>query len=149
MIGTPYSWGGTSGTKGFDCSGLLVYLFRSEGGMEIPRTTVSMINEGYLSVSRRYLQPGDVVFFDNKGRGQVDHVGLYIGDNQFVHAPRTGTSIRIDSLGNQYWSQRYFGGGVVLMKTHLHEADDCSTEHCLFYVSVFWDRFPLLVCRRL
>lgn len=107
LIGTPYKWGGMSETSGFDCSGLLVYLFRSEAGIEIPRTTTSMMNKDYLPVSRHELQPGDAVFFDNRGRGRVDHVGLYIGDNRFVHAPRTGAKIRIDSLDNRYWNQRY------------------------------------------
>lgn len=108
LIGTPYKWGGMSEAKGFDCSGLLVYLFRSEAGIEIPRTTTSMIDNDYLPVSRHELQPGDAVFFDNNRSGRVDHVGLYIGENRFVHAPRTGTKIRIDSLDNRYWKLRYF-----------------------------------------
>lgn len=108
LIGTPYKWGGMSEAKGFDCSGLLVYLFRSEAGIEIPRTTTSMIDNDYLPVSRHELEPGDAVFFDNKRNGRVDHVGLYIGENRFVHAPRTGTKIRIDSLDNRYWNHRYF-----------------------------------------
>lgn len=107
LIGTPYKWGGVSESKGFDCSGLLVYLFRREAQMELPRTTTSMFAEDYLRVSRQELQPGDAVFFANNGRGRVDHVGLYIGDNRFIHAPRTGATIRIDSLDNRYWNTRY------------------------------------------
>ena len=108
LIGIPYKWGGMS-INGFDCSGLLVYLFRNEAGMELPRTTTKMVRENYLRVSRHELQPGDAVFFNQNGRGPVSHVGLYIGDNKFIHAPRTGKTIRIDSLASSYWSNRYHG----------------------------------------
>lgn len=109
LIGTPYRWGGVSEVTGFDCSGLLVYLFRSEAGLELPRTTTLMIDAGFPSLSRDELRPGDAVFFDHIGRGRVSHVGLYIGDNQFIHAPRTGKAIRIDSLSNSYWNSRFTG----------------------------------------
>lgn len=109
LIGTPYKWGGMSLSKGFDCSGLLVYLFRSEVGLELPRTTASMVREDYLRVSRHELQPGDAVFFATNERGRVSHVGLYVGNHQFIHAPRTGKHIRVDSLKNNYWSDRYYG----------------------------------------
>ncbi|HEF4761898.1 TPA: C40 family peptidase [Pseudomonas putida] len=107
LIGKPYKWGGMSEADGFDCSGLLVYLFRNEAGVELPRTTTSMIREDFQRVSRDELQPGDAVFFNHDGRGPVSHVGLYIGHNRFIHAPRTGQSIRVDSLDNRYWSSRY------------------------------------------
>lgn len=107
LIGIPYKWGGMTEENGFDCSGLLVYLFRSEAGVELPRTTRAMIREGFPRVHREELQPGDAVFFSRSIRGQVNHVGLYIGNNRFIHAPRTGRTIRIDSLDNQYWSDRY------------------------------------------
>lgn len=108
LIGTPYKWGGTSEETGFDCSGLLVYLFRSEAGVELPRTTKVMINEGFPRIDRADLQPGDAVFFKHGDQGQVNHVGLYIGNNQFIHSPRTGKTIRTDSLDNRYWNERYF-----------------------------------------
>ncbi|MGE8189647.1 C40 family peptidase [Pseudomonas sp. NPDC086278] len=108
LIGTPYKRGGTSQAKGFDCSGLLVYLFRKEAGMVLPRTTSSMIKERYQRVSRNELQPGDAVFFSYSNQKQVDHVGLYIGNNRFIHAPRTGKNVRIDSMNNQFWNDRFF-----------------------------------------
>jgi len=108
LLGIPYKWGGMSLHNGFDCSGLLVYLFSSEVGLELPRTTTRMANGGYPHVLRHELQPGDAVFFSHE-RKQVSHVGLYVGNDQFIHAPRTGKSIRVDSLKNDYWSGRYYG----------------------------------------
>ncbi|WP_336332595.1 C40 family peptidase [Pseudomonas putida] len=108
LLGIPYKWGGMSLRNGFDCSGLLVYLFSSEVGLELPRTTKRMVNEDYPHVSRHELQPGDAIFFAHE-RKQVSHVGLYVGNDQFIHAPRTGKFIRVDSLKNNYWSGRYYG----------------------------------------
>ncbi|WP_241190634.1 C40 family peptidase [Pseudomonas chlororaphis] len=108
LIGTPYRWGGTSVSKGFDCSGLLVYLFRSEAGINIPRTTTSMLNSKAKTIPRHNLKIGDAVFFKHNGHSRLNHVGIYIGDNQFIHAPRTGKSIRVDSLSNSYWDKSYF-----------------------------------------
>lgn len=108
LIGAPYRWGGASVSKGFDCSGLLVYLFRSEAGINIPRTTTSMLNSTARTISRHKLKTGDAVFFKHNGGSRMNHVGIYIGDNQFIHAPRAGKSIRIDSLANSYWNKSYF-----------------------------------------
>lgn len=108
LIGVPYLWGGNSVSKGFDCSGLLVYLFRSEGGINIPRTTSSMLSSKAKTVYRDDLKSGDAVFFKHNSGSRMNHVGVYIGDNQFIHAPRTGKSIRIDSLNNSYWNKSYF-----------------------------------------
>ncbi|WP_073521801.1 C40 family peptidase [Pseudomonas fluorescens] len=108
LIGTPYRWGGASVSKGFDCSGLLVYLFRSEAGIHIPRTTSSMLSSTSKVVDRKNLKSGDVVFFKHNGRQRMKHVGIYIGDNKFIHSPRTGKHVRIDSLSNTYWNKSYF-----------------------------------------
>lgn len=108
LIGTPYRWGGASVSKGFDCSGLLVYLFRSEAGVNIPRTTASMLNSNAKTIHRQNLKHGDAVFFKHNGSGRMNHVGIYIGDGRFIHSPRTGKSIRIDSLSNSYWDKSYF-----------------------------------------
>lgn len=107
LIGTPYRWGGTSVSSGFDCSGLLVYLFRSEAGINLPRTTKSMLNSKGKNIARHSLQTGDAVFFRHNGRARLKHVGIYIGNNRFIHSPRTGKSIRIDSLSNTYWNKSY------------------------------------------
>lgn len=108
LIGTPYRWGGTSVSKGFDCSGLLVYLFRSEAGIHIPRTTSSMLSSPSKTVARERLKSGDVIFFKHNGRQRMKHAGVYIGGNRFIHAPRTGKHVRIDSLSNTYWNKSYY-----------------------------------------
>jgi len=107
LIGIPYRRGGTSINNGFDCSGLLVYLFRTEAGMKLPRTTGEMIQNGGERIGRGELKPGDAVFFNRNGRGDVSHVGLYIGNNQFIHAPSSGGRIRQDSLDDHYWERSY------------------------------------------
>ncbi|PJI50552.1 MAG: hypothetical protein CTR55_04240 [Pseudomonas sp.] len=107
LIGVPYRHGGTSVANGFDCSGLLVYLFRTEAGMKLPRTTGQMIDSDSQRVRRGELKPGDAVFFNRNGRGNVSHVGLYIGNNQFIHAPSSGERIRMDSLDNSYWERSF------------------------------------------
>ncbi len=108
LIGVPYQWGGTSESKGFDCSGLLFYLFRSEAGINIPRTTSSMLSSKAKTVYRDELKSGDAVFFKHNGGSRMNHVGIYIGGDRFIHAPRTGKTIRIDSLSNGYWNKSYF-----------------------------------------
>ncbi|MFV3332385.1 C40 family peptidase [Pseudomonas sp. NY15437] len=107
LIGTPYRWGGTTEEAGFDCSGLLVYLYGSIAKRQLPRTTASMIAQRRNTVSRNELRPGDAVFFNRNGSGRASHVGLYIGDGQFIHAPSSGKTIRIDSLANTYWQRSY------------------------------------------
>ncbi|WP_253400330.1 MULTISPECIES: C40 family peptidase [Pseudomonas] len=109
LLGTPYKWGGTSAEQGFDCSSFLVYLFKTEANIHIPRTTAAMHRSTAATVKRSELKPGDAVFFKGNGRGQVSHVGLYIGEGKFIHSPRTGKNVRIDSLGNNYWNKNYTG----------------------------------------
>ncbi|MBG6291524.1 MULTISPECIES: C40 family peptidase [Pseudomonas] len=107
LIGLPYRYGGTTLASGFDCSGLLVYLFRTEAGMQLPRTTGEMIEEAGRHVARDELKPGDAVFFNHNGRGNVSHVGLYIGNNLFIHAPSSGERVRMDSLNSDYWERSF------------------------------------------
>lgn len=109
LLGTPYKWGGTSVAQGFDCSGFLVYLFKTEANIVIPRTTLAMHRSTAAAIRRDELEPGDAVFFKGNGRGQINHVGLYIGEGKFIHSPRTGKNIRIDSLSNRYWKRNYTG----------------------------------------
>ncbi|KPA93273.1 cell wall-associated hydrolase, invasion-associated protein [Pseudomonas asplenii] len=106
LIGTPYRWGGMS-VKGFDCSGLLVYLFQNEADIKLPRTTVGMRRSSARTIQRGSLKPGDAVFFNRNGQGNVSHVGLYVGEGKFIHSPRSGKSVRIDSLNNAYWKKSY------------------------------------------
>lgn len=107
LLGIPYLWGGMSKEKGFDCSGMLVYLFKQEANIHLPRTTADMLKAKKLPVARQALKPGDAVFFRTQGSVRSNHVGLYIGDNRFIHAPRKGKTIRIDSLENAYWKKNY------------------------------------------
>ncbi|WP_274572317.1 C40 family peptidase [Neisseria leonii] len=105
LVGVTYRLGGTSPAKGFDCSGLMQYIFGRTMQVSLPRTSAEQAKVG-VAVARGDLQPGDMVFFNTAGR-RISHVGLYIGNNRFVHAPRTGKSVEIVSLGNPYWSKRY------------------------------------------
>ncbi|MGE7957170.1 C40 family peptidase [Pseudomonas sp. NPDC089530] len=108
LIGTRYRFGGTS-EAGFDCSGFIGYLFREEAGMNLPRSTREMINVDAPLVARNKLQPGDLLFFATNGRrGRVSHAGIYLGDDQFIHSSsRRSGGVRVDSLGDSYWSKSF------------------------------------------
>lgn len=105
LLGVAYRYGGTSASTGFDCSGFMQHIFRRSMQISLPRTSAEQARMG-VAVSRGDLQPGDMVFFNTAGR-RISHVGLYIGNNRFIHAPRTGKRIEITSLGNKYWSSKY------------------------------------------
>ena len=104
LLGTPYRWGGTNPEGGFDCSGLVGYVFRTIG-IDLPRVSRAMAQEGTAITDRNALAEGDLVFFGKRGR--VDHVGIYIGDGKFLHAPRTGRDVTVSDLSSGYWSQKY------------------------------------------
>ncbi|MEO6103545.1 MAG: C40 family peptidase [Pseudoxanthomonas sp.] len=104
LLGTPYRWGGTSPERGFDCSGLVGYVFRTIG-IDLPRVSRAMADEGTPITDRNALTEGDLVFFGR--RGHVDHVGIYIGDGKFLHAPRTGRDVTVSTLTDGYWSGKY------------------------------------------
>ena len=104
LLGTPYRWGGSSPESGFDCSGLVGYVFRTIG-IDLPRVSRAMADEGTKVASRDALAEGDLVFFGK--RGHIDHVGIYVGDGKFLHAPRTGRDVTVSSLTSGYWAQKY------------------------------------------
>ncbi|MFQ1061826.1 C40 family peptidase [Bordetella trematum] len=107
-LGTPYTWGGNDPIDGFDCSGLTLFVFRETAGIDLPRTSRAQRQSGE-SIARKDLRPGDLVFFATARRGVTSHVGIYIGQGQFVHAPSRGSKVRVDRLDNSYWSKRYMG----------------------------------------
>jgi cell wall-associated NlpC family hydrolase len=109
LLGTPYRWGGTSPEKGFDCSGLVGYVYKNTLGIELPRISRDMANVGELISSRDDLQQGDLVFFSRRG-GRIDHVGLYLGEGRFLHAPRTGKDVEVTTLTGGYWSKHFVKG---------------------------------------
>ncbi|MCH5322830.1 MAG: C40 family peptidase [Helicobacter sp.] len=104
-IGVSYKWGGTS-AKGFDCSGLTYTVYRLSG-INIPRSSRDQFQTG-KPVPKNKLKVGDLIFF-SVGRKRIDHVGIYIGDNQFIHAPGRNKKVRIDVLDTEYWVKSYRG----------------------------------------
>jgi cell wall-associated NlpC family hydrolase len=107
MIGVRYRWGGDSPDSGLDCSGFVRYVFQDTLGMTLPRRAEEMSRVGE-KVRVSELKPGDLVFF-NTMRRSFSHVGIYIGDNKFVHSPSTGSTIRVDDMENGYWEKRFTG----------------------------------------
>lgn len=107
LLGTPYRWGGSNPDSGFDCSGLVGYVFRSALGIELPRVSREMAHDANAELinDRTALAAGDLVFFGRKGR--VDHVGIYVGDGRFLHAPSTGKDVRVDTLLSGYWGNKF------------------------------------------
>ncbi|CKJ76024.1 Outer membrane protein precursor GNA2001 [Neisseria meningitidis] len=106
LLGIAYRYGGTSISTGFDCSGFMQHIFKRAMGINLPRTSAEQARMG-TPVARSELQPGDMVFFRTLGGSRISHVGLYIGNNRFIHAPRTGKNIEITSLSHKYWSGKY------------------------------------------
>jgi cell wall-associated NlpC family hydrolase len=102
MLGVPYRYGGDSPSSGFDCSGLVRYVF-GHFGLSLPHSSYADFGVG-RHVGRAALRPGDLVFFDGLG-----HVGLYVGSGSFIHAPHSGTTVRISSLTDPWYSSRYVG----------------------------------------
>ncbi|MGC5699475.1 C40 family peptidase [Pseudomonas sp. NFXW11] len=114
-LGTPYRWGGSSPSKGFDCSGLVKYAFNDVAAVDLPRTSNAMAAGHGQKVERKDLKPGDLLFFNIKSR-KVNHVAIYLGNDRFIHAPRRGKSVTIDTLKKPYWDNHYVVAKRVLPK---------------------------------
>jgi len=112
FIGIPYLWGGSDVDSGFDCSGLTKAVYQLNG-IKLPRTSQGQYASGH-PVDRLKLSPGDLLFFAVQKPGDISHVGIYIGNDQFVHAPSQGKQIRLDSLGQPYYQSRFKGARSIL-----------------------------------
>jgi cell wall-associated NlpC family hydrolase len=108
LMGTRYRYGGLSPDRGFDCSGF-VYYSHHQIGIALPRTSAAQFKQTQ-PVARQNLSPGDLVFFRTP-RGRINHVGIYLGQNRFIHAPGKGKVISITTLDNPYWEPRFARGG--------------------------------------
>jgi len=112
LVGIRYRYGGNSPEQGLDCSGLVRYVFREAGGPDLPRTSQEMSRRGE-PVDKQDLQPGDLVFFNTLNRA-FSHVGIYLGNNQFIHAPSAGRNVRVENMDMNYWKTRFNGARRVL-----------------------------------
>jgi len=111
LVGTPYRYGGNTPAGGFDCSGLVGYVFLDAAGVRLPRSTSALMDLKSRRIARGDLQPGDLVLFTPSGGG---HVGIYVGEGRFVHAPSSGGTVRMDKLDTPYWARAYAGAKRVL-----------------------------------
>lgn len=112
LLGVRYKWGGNTPETGLDCSGLVRFVYAEILDRVLPRRSVEISREG-TPVERHELKPGDLVFF-NTLRRAFSHVGIYIGDNRFVHAPSRGKVVRVESLDSSYWKRRFNGARRLL-----------------------------------
>lgn len=112
LVGTPYRYGGNTPESGFDCSGLVTYVYHDVLALNLPRTSRELAAVQGPRISPDQLATGDLVFFGN--RGNVFHVGIYVGEGRFVHAPTTGGTVRLDNLEGPYWREHYTGAKRVL-----------------------------------
>lgn len=119
LVGTPYRWGGNTPDSGFDCSGLIGYVYQGAAGITLPRSTRDMINLRAPNIDRSQLQTGDLVFFATSGGSNVSHAGIYVGEGRFVHAPATGGTVKLDSLDKPYWQRAWLNAKRVIQPSSL------------------------------
>ena len=110
QIGKPYRYGGTSPKTGFDCSGLINFSYK-KAGLTVPRTTTQLYKTS-SPVKKKHLKRGDLVFF-RINRRTISHVGLYLGNGKFVHAPSSGKRVNIANMNDKYWRHRFSRGGRI------------------------------------
>lgn len=112
LVGVRYRLGGNDEDNGLDCSGFVRLVFKDSVGASLPRTAREMSEVGQ-QVDTSQLKPGDLVFF-NTMRRAFSHVGIYLGDNHFLHAPRAGAEVRVENMDSSYWLKRYNGARRVI-----------------------------------
>lgn len=108
LIGVPYVWGGSQTNKGLDCSGLVRAVYQQASGLVLPHNASEQAAVA-APVDQSELRPGDLVFF-NTLRRAFSHVGIYVGEGKFVHAPKPGAAVRIEDMNKHYWQRRFEGG---------------------------------------
>ena len=109
FLGVPYRWGGSSPTTGFDCSGFVRFIY-ARFGRDLPHSSYADYDQG-VRVTRAALRPGDLVFFDGVG-----HVGMYVGDGRFIHAPHSGTNVQVTSLSDPWYRATYVGARRIFVQ---------------------------------
>lgn len=115
FLGVPYKWGGTDADTGFDCSGFVVSVYQQSIGLLLPRKSEQQA-AATQKIDQTDLQPGDLVFF-NTMRRTFSHVGIYVGNGKFIHAPKAGAEVRVENMGGSYWQRRFNGARRVLANT--------------------------------
>jgi nlpC/P60 family protein len=108
LVGTPYRWGGSSTATGFDCSGMIQFVYKNALDVSLPRTARDMAAAS-RKIPDNQLKAGDLVFFNTGGSSQYSHVGLYIGNGEFIHAPSSGKTIKTEKLSSPYYAKHYLG----------------------------------------
>lgn len=124
LIGVHYKYGGTSPKSGFDCSGFVRHVFQQAAGLSLPHNALAISRQG-KSISPDELRPGDLVFF-NTLRRSFSHVGIYLGNNRFVHAPSSGGGVEVVNITEKYWAKRFNGARRLL--TFQFPAAPAATE---------------------
>lgn len=107
LTGIRYKYGGNSPETGFDCSGFVRYVFKQAASLTLPRSAIEISQLG-TTVPKNELQPGDLVFF-NTLKSAFSHVGIYLGNNRFIHSPSSGGKVRVENMQDGYWAKRYNG----------------------------------------
>ncbi|WP_414649265.1 C40 family peptidase [Dyella sp.] len=112
LVGTPYKWGGNTPESGFDCSGLVDYIYRNAADIALPHSSRAMSDLGQKVKRMTELASGDLVFFGS--RSGISHVGVYVGQGRFVHAPNSGGTVRLDDIDGPYWRDHFEFGKRLL-----------------------------------
>ena len=112
LVGTPYRYGGNSPEGGFDCSGLVNYVYQDMLDLRLPRTSRDLFAMPHAAIAPDRLAGADLVFFGSGGA--ITHVGIYVGEGRFVHAPSSGGTVRLDRLDGHWWRDHYSGGRRLL-----------------------------------
>lgn len=114
LVGTPYKYGGNSPDTGFDCSGFVDHVFRHTLGIRLPRSSYEISRTGH-TISADNLRTGDLVFFNTLHR-RFSHVGIYLGDDRFIHAPSSGGRVRTENMRDAYWKHHYDGARRIIFR---------------------------------